>query len=126
LRFNAIPSLFLKLTMRRLLAVLTVTLGTAVPCVAQDNSPSPSLNERRLSVIKPSAAPASQPAAAAAAADAPQSASAPRGGLFSRLPPPSGKPINQARQPGTHTPGIALPTSRSASQPAPTPGDSPR
>jgi hypothetical protein len=86
----------------------------ALPLLAQAQG---SLAERRLAITQGTApgkvlieAPAPRSAASAASGAAPTAAaSAPaRGGLFSRLPPPSGRPLNAAQRLNAPDQGIVI------------------
>ena len=96
----------------RLLAVLT--LATPLAALAQG-----SLGERRLAItngtttgtpvlVLPAKAAASAPATAAATASAPATAAPARTGLFSRLPPPSGRPMSAAQRLDAPDQGIVI------------------
>ena len=93
----------------RLLAVLT--LATPLAALAQG-----SLGERRLAItngtttgtpvlVLPAKAAASAPAATASA---PATAAPARTGLFSRLPPPSGRPMSAAQRLDAPDQGIVI------------------
>jgi hypothetical protein len=93
----------------RLLAVLT--LATPLAALAQG-----SLGERRLAIthgtstgtpvlVLPAKAAASAPATAASA---PATAAPARTGLFSRLPPPSGRPLSAAQRLDAPDQGIVI------------------
>lgn len=97
----------------RLLAVLT--LATPLAALAQG-----SLGERRLAIthgtstgtpvlVLPARAAASAPATAASApAPATATAAPARTGLFSRLPPPSGRPLSAAQRLDAPDQGIVI------------------
>ena len=88
-------------------------LALALPLLAQAQG---SLAERRLAITQGTApgkvlieAPAPRPAASAPAAAASGAAAAPaRPGLFSRLPPPSGRPLNAAQRLNAPDQGIVI------------------
>jgi hypothetical protein len=110
---------------------LLATLVFATLPAAQAQS-SPSLNDKRLGVIK--ATPVPQPAApeSAASAASPTSTGAPGkpaaetaktpAKALPTLPAPSGRPINEARRAESAPSGIVLPTAGSASQAKPKTG----
>lgn len=109
--------------MHRTRYFLLAALAFAALPAAQGQS-SPSLNEKRLGVIK--AAPAPQPAAsgAGAALAGASAASSNRPGadaaknparIVPALPAPSGRPINEARRAESAPSGIVLPSASSAS-----------
>jgi hypothetical protein len=104
-------------------ALVSVLLSLCGPAWAQEGG---SLAERRLAIQKGTApgkvlidAPApAAPAAPAASAAATPAPPAPRAGLLSRLPPPSGRPLNAARKLDAPDQGIVIkPAAPSASAP---------
>jgi hypothetical protein len=116
---------------------LAALLTAALPAPASETPRS--LNERRLEVIKgtaegrklldlgstrkpePAQAAASAGAGAGAGAGVGAGATAapaePRSALFSKLPPPSGRPLNAARRHEGAGLGVPVPTAAAASQP---------
>ncbi len=111
---------------------LLAALAFAALPAAQAQAPaqsSPSLNDKRLGVIKAAPAP-QQPAAVPPTASAASAASAVPGvsnktaaesaktsaRALPALPAPSGRPINEARRAESAPSGIVLPTAGSASQ----------
>lgn len=101
--------------------VLACVLPVLLAPVAWAQEPAAgSLAERRLAITKGSAPGKvliELPRAAASAASSPPVA-APTGGLFSRLPPPSGRPLSSARRLDAADQGIRLPSAGAAASAA--------